>query len=83
MSPNPGSPGVIMAIFFAANPDEWLTTSDVVVKTNASVRTVYNSLTHWVRAGYLTRDVGIQGRMKTECTYSAGPTLLALIGRSA
>jgi hypothetical protein len=78
---HPGSITFRICIFFALNPDEELTTSDISEKTGGTTDAV-------TRAMRQARDNGMVS-VGTEMLegsrmnlYRAGPTLLAMIGRA-
>lgn len=73
------APKLCIAVYFAANPDEWLTAPDMAKKFNFRNReTAYGALAALERDSLVQRDgYGFPHRWK------AGPKLLELIGRVA
>jgi hypothetical protein len=70
-------------LYFAVNPDEELSTSDIYTKFDADPARVYSTLSYAVREKLLVRRGGSRGRVLLECVYAPGPELLRLLGRSA
>lgn len=68
-----------VVIFFATNPDEHLTSSDVVAKFGAKRSTVWHRLQPMILDGYITRLPHPSNRRGSLLV--AGPRLLAEIGR--
>ncbi len=62
-------------IFFARNPDEWLTSADVADKYGVPSNTVSQTLQYSVESGLLRRET-----VANKSVYTAGPTLRELVG---
>jgi DNA-binding IscR family transcriptional regulator len=72
-----------LAIFFAANPDECLTSNDIRQKWGCSRNSLSKGLEISRKYGYLKVEV-IDGHVSGPgggYMWSAGPTLLKLIGK--
>jgi hypothetical protein len=73
------APRLRVLVFFAANPEEELTTKDIEVKFGfLSMASVTDSLRRFRVAGYLECDG--RGGPGNCATWRAGPTLLREIG---
>lgn len=68
--------------FFAANPEEELTTGDICAKTGVEQGAAYARLAPMVKRGLLARVSRQTGNLKLPCLYTAGPELLRMIGRA-
>lgn len=77
LKPMPGSLRVLL--FFAANPDECLTTADVAAKAGVEQCSVRALMQHRVETGLLARTSTRTGP-GAMTTYTAGPELLRAIG---
>lgn len=70
-------------IWFAAHPDEYLTTLDIKEKFGGSIYTINNGLRYACDAKLLTKtrhpdDMSANGR---RTRYEAGPAILQVLGR--
>jgi hypothetical protein len=65
-------------LFFARNPDEWLTSGDIASKWGITSKAVRPTLHYAVSKGYLAKHL----RQDSERLhiYTAGPTLRAMVG---
>lgn len=72
-----------VAVFFALNPDEELTTHDVGIKWDMRPNNVGASLRYAEQTGWVTRTkrADSTARYKFRWVYTAGPRLLKQIGR--
>ncbi len=72
-----------VAVFFARNPEEELTTHDVGIKWDMKPNNVSASLKYAEQTGWVTRTKRADPttRTKFRWIYSAGPLLLKEIGR--
>ena len=70
-----------VAVFFARNPEEELTSSDVVQKFGVESTSVHRCLSSPVRLGLIERSSEGPGRTKLS-VYRAGPKLLHMVGAS-
>lgn len=70
-----------VSVFFARNPDEELTSSDVVLKFGVEGTSVHRCLSSPVRLGLIERASAGPGRGKL-VTYRAGERLLQMVGAS-
>lgn len=74
-----------LCLFFAANPDECLYTSDVAEKFGKSRAQIDSHLVPVVRDGWIAKTCGAAGgsrREQRQSVYAAGPQLLQSIGRA-
>jgi hypothetical protein len=76
-SPTLGGVPFRVCIFFAANPEEILTSADIAVKFDVEPKSVAPTLLHTVKAGYLACESRRGGNVRVHNIYSAGPNLLA------
>lgn len=81
MSRAPNTIVLHMVAFFAANPDEELTTGDICAKTGLAQGEAYGRLAPAVKRGLLVRTSRQTGNLRHPCVYTAGPVLLGMIGR--
>lgn len=70
-------------IWFAANPDEWLTIQDIKDKWGGTIDTINSGLRYACDAGLLKKtrhpdDTSANGR---RTRYEAGPAILQVLGR--
>lgn len=74
-----------VAVFFARNPDEELTTRDVGIKWDMKPNNVGASLRYAEQAGWVTRTKRADPttRTKYRWVYTAGPLLLSQITSGA
>jgi hypothetical protein len=74
-----------VAVFFARNPDEELTTHDVGIKWDMKPNNVGASLRYAEQAGWVTRTKRADPttRTKFRWVYTAGPLLLSQITSAA
>lgn len=72
-----------VAVFFAVNPDEELTASDIGLKWGVIPNNVGKSLRYAEAKGWVktTKKANPEGPTKKVLFYSAGPRLLQEIGR--
>jgi len=72
-----------VAVFFARNPEEELTTHDVGIKWDMKPNNVAASLKYAEQSGWVTRTKRADptARTKFRWIYSAGPLLFKEIGR--
>jgi hypothetical protein len=69
-----------MALFFAVNPDEELSTADIALKFDADVRDVQKRLKNAVTHGIFSFKVAGPGGRGRMAVYTAGPVLLHMVG---
>jgi hypothetical protein len=74
-----GSLPLRVALFFAVNPDEELTTIDISVKFDADPREVTGRLQQLVNQGILARSTDGPGRGKA-AVYRIGTVLMHMVG---
>lgn len=84
MNSQPAAIVIPIVAYMAANPDDGLTAEDMALKFGFKARTApYYALRRLVDEGWVSKESSGQkkrGRMPE--MYSAGPKLLALVGRA-
>lgn len=68
-----------LCLFFAANPEEWLTSDDIAKKFGTSKENVWQSLRSAVRLGWLLKDAKTRAGNEPN-VYRPGPNLRQAIG---
>ncbi len=74
--PSFASPSFRLCIFFALNPDEYLTSSDVAQKYGMTSNAVEPTLKSVVASGYVART---RSDLSKRYIYSAGPALMEML----
>ena len=69
----------LLCVFFAANPEEELQTSDIALKFGVTHRSVISGMTAAIRIGLIERTRG-SSRWR-QSTYRAGPKLREMVGQ--
>lgn len=75
----PGSIGFVVSVFFAANPEEFLTVDDICVKTDSTANAVTKAILDARANGLVSIDTQIDGTGRLNL-YGPGPALLKMIG---